>query len=327
MTIESVLESPASPASLRIRLNDAVRGQLLDEDRVRSISELFDDPSHAIVIDANRLRGEIRALAQGGVDTALVTLARIGFLRVFAAHHVLNEVERYLDKWANETGTDEIAYHDAWESVLRPLISEAAFSRNLLTPDEVVRIEHLEQPAPIGDPDDVPTAIAAMVLEAPLLSRDGKALAAVYGPGVDMAVHEAYLDALFGAGRVLVVSQWGQGALMLARVFGALGTSGLRGVVARTGWMPLLLGSGVLTIWGASSRRTRTWLAQAKDPLIALGNALLEVRAFYEDAEKDFERLALPLVPDVAALPHHVEAARRLARSSALERQNRCELD
>jgi hypothetical protein len=61
-------ESPRPP--LRDRLNDAVKGQLRDEELGRSMIDLLDCPGRPIVVDANRLRGEIRTLAQSGHDTA-----------------------------------------------------------------------------------------------------------------------------------------------------------------------------------------------------------------------------------------------------------------
>jgi hypothetical protein len=61
-----------------------------------------------------------------------VTLAKTGFLRLFAARHVLAEVDEYREKWAHETGTPVPAYREAWVSVLHPLITEVSFSRDLL---------------------------------------------------------------------------------------------------------------------------------------------------------------------------------------------------
>ncbi|HET7405702.1 MAG TPA: PIN domain-containing protein, partial [Mycobacteriales bacterium] len=227
--------------SLDDLLTDAIKSYLRDAAVSRSGVDLLAQPARPVVVDANRLRGEIRALARNGYDTALVTLARTGFLHLFAAQHVFDEAEEHLDRWARETGTPLPAYRAAWVSKLRPLINEVSFSRELLTRDELARIEMLDRPHPLGDPDDVPTAIAAMVLAAPLLSGDQKALAAVYGPTCDTAKHDAYRDALFGGGRVLVLSQMGLVSLMLLQLLGGLGAVGIRTVGARTGALPLAL--------------------------------------------------------------------------------------
>lgn len=95
--------------SARVRLDEAVTAQLGDPERVRSFLELFGRPARPIVVDANRLRGEIRALAQNRCDTALVTLAKAGFLRLFVAPHVLEEVEEHVEDWAGETRTPPAA--------------------------------------------------------------------------------------------------------------------------------------------------------------------------------------------------------------------------
>ena len=46
-------------------------------------------------------------------------------------------------------------------------------------PAELARIRHLAQPG--QDPDDVPSAVLALLLEAFFLSEDGRPLRAVYG--------------------------------------------------------------------------------------------------------------------------------------------------
>jgi hypothetical protein len=306
-----------SVMSLRQRLDDGVTQYLGNAELVRVMRVLLDSPARPIVVDANRLRGEIRALAWNGRNTALVTLAEIGFLRLFAAAHVLDEVDEYLDEWAHETRTPCVAYRDAWVSVLRPLITEASFSRDLLTTDELARIELLDKLPPFGDPDDVPTAIAAMVLAAPLLSGDPKPLAAVYGPGVDLVRHDAYLKMLFGGGRVLVVSHWGRVALLVVRLVGGLGASGVRALAGKTGSMPLLIGAAVVAGWSLSNDRARALLVQSKEPLRAFASALAEVYSFYLEAEIDYKRLESPAVHDLDLLPARVAAARTAARRSA----------
>ena len=64
----------------------------------------------------------------------------------------------------------------------------------------------------------------------------------------------------------------------------------------------------------------RTWLARLRDPLRAFGAGILEIYAFYQAAEEDYNKLEAPLVHDLDALPPQVRAARDAARQAALDR-------
>jgi predicted nucleic acid-binding protein len=304
---------------MRDRMNQAVRTHLQDPERLGAMLDLLSVPPRALVIDANRLRGEIKRLAQSGRDTALVTLAKTLFLRLFAARHVLDEVDEHLEDWARETRVSTDSYRAAWLVVLRPLIAEVSFSGNLLTTDELARIDLLAQPPPAGDPDDGPTAIAAMVLAAPLISADRKPLVAVYGPDVDLERHDAYLDSLFGAGRVLVLSQWGQSAVLLCRALYMLGAVGIRTLTELTGALPLGVGAAAAVGWAATSGRSKEWARRASGPFTAAGTTLIEVYAYYLEAQADFNRLAPPHAPDLDTLPPTAAAARERARQSAFK--------
>jgi hypothetical protein len=308
-----------STPSLANLLDDAVKVHLRDAAFSWSLLGMLERPARPVVVDANVLRGEIRRLGQMGQDTALITLAKTGFLHLFAARHVLDEVDGYVEKWARETGTPVAAYRAAWVSRLRPLINEVSVPSGLLTPDELARIEVLAQPEPLGDPDDVPTAIVAMVLAAPLLSCDRKPLAAVYGPPVDMAAHAAYLGALLGGGKMFAMSQWGLVILKVVELIGGLAVGGVRAVVVRTGGLPLAFGTAAAVAWALSAERTRGWLAQKKDPLRRAGAGFLEVLEFYDQAKTAYERLEAPLLRDFDVLSPQVGAARAAARQVAIE--------
>ena len=150
-----------NPDSVQARLDEAVRFGLREAEGHRFALRAVTLAPRALVLDANVLRGEIGFVVRRGHDTALVTLAKIGMLTLHAAVHVLDEVEEHAEEWSGDMGLSATEYRTTWRTVLAPLISPVEFGSELLTAREQARIDHLSQPEPAGDPDDVPTAIAA----------------------------------------------------------------------------------------------------------------------------------------------------------------------
>ena len=267
---------------------------------------------------------EIRAIAGSGHDTALVTLARCGFLRLLAAPHVFAEVNRYLDRWARETGTPITAYRTRGPHSSGLSSTRCRFHTDLLTPDELARIGQLDRPQPLGDPDDVPTAIAAMVLAAPLLSGDHTLLAAVYGPTVDMEKQDAYLDALFGGGRVFVLSQMGT----------ATPSAGPPSRRPRPRRHPNSRSQDRSPAFGCRCGcRRQLGSFHRAGPHFAVANArpaahdrpvgFVEILAIYAKAEADYNRFEPPLIHDIDVLALPVRAVRDATREKTLRQSDR----
>lgn len=302
--------------SVRALMDEAVRDQIRNiDDRSRGMRILQRSP-RAVVLDANMLRGEIGALARRSHDTALVTLAKIGFLIPCAATHVLAEIEEHAERWAAEMSLPPETYLSCWRSVLLPLLVPVDLSPALLTADERTRIDELNKPSPIGDPDDVPTAIAAMVLEAPLLSNDNLVLRAVYGPDHDAAAHRTYAQAFLGAGKVLIVSELGWAALFALRLAWSAG-SGVRALASRTGPTGVLI-AVVASARVAASPRARDRVRNLAPPAKVAIEMLLELWAYYLEAEQSFSTLAVPLPWDEDDLTVAVADQRRTAREWVL---------
>ena len=71
----------------------------------------------------------------------------------------------------------------------------------MLHPDEKARVAVLATAGDQhGDPDDVPTARLALLLDAPLLTKDHNLLYAVYGPTWDVTAHGEWLNTLRAGG-------------------------------------------------------------------------------------------------------------------------------
>jgi predicted nucleic acid-binding protein len=141
-----------------------------------------------LVLDANMIRGELIRIARTG-RTVLVNAANSGVFRLFVAQHVVDEVWEHYATWARRKNVDAVDVRKVWEAELLPLLRCVSIPDGWTTVDESSRIATLARPGPDGDPDDVPTATLALLLGAPLLSRDGKPLDAVYGPDFDQDAH------------------------------------------------------------------------------------------------------------------------------------------
>jgi len=60
-------------------------------------------------------------------------------------------------------------------------------------------------------------------------------------------------------------------------------------------------------------------LPRLRDPLATVGTAIVQVYAYYTDADRDHGRLASPLLTDIDELSADVADAREAARRSAIE--------
>jgi hypothetical protein len=131
---------------------------------------------------ANILRNDIRRACRTGQRTVLVTAANAGLIRLFCARHVHDEVIEHSGEWTATGPVTRNGFLRAWLLEYLPLIRVVPIGAGHLAwlgPAELARVRHLAQPA--QDPDDVPSAVLALLLGAFFLSGDVKPLRAVYG--------------------------------------------------------------------------------------------------------------------------------------------------
>lgn len=152
-----------------------------------------------LVLDANPLRGDVIRACRNG-RTVLVTAANAGALRLYAASHVIEEVAEHAERWAWESGDVSLAtFQTCWEEEYLPLvrvIEDEWLSEELLGGEERARLCRL-----IGvDPDDAPSVILALSLDAFFLSEDRRAVQAVYGEEIDLSTQRSWLARLRSSG-------------------------------------------------------------------------------------------------------------------------------
>ena len=189
-----------------------LRGMVADTHKASAVAPIrFPDPQGAfpgdimlrsppVVVDANVLRNDILRACRTGQRTVLVTAANAGLLRLFCAEHVYLEVIEHSGDWTATGAVTRDAFLRRWLLEYLPLIRVVPIGEGYLAwldPAELARIRRLAQPG--QDPDDVPSAVLALLLEAFFLSEDAKPLRAVYGDA-DLSRHREWVSILKAGG-------------------------------------------------------------------------------------------------------------------------------
>jgi len=263
-----------------------------------------------IAVDANVLRNDIRRACRTGQRTVLVTAANAGLLRLFCAEHVYREVIEHSGEW---TATGPVTREDflrRWLLEYLPLIRVVPIEEGHLAwlgPAELARVRHLAQPG--QDPDDVPSAVLALLLEAFFLSEDGKPLRAVYGDA-DLSGHREWVSILKAGGDAGQLGKTFTLAVNLTALAGHGVASGARRIAAATSpW--LLVAAGLGAVWWYLNRpaSTRQRVASIAKSILAcaLGAAIA-----YQEVQDQFTSAA-PKTPNWA--PGRRPPARRGPRA------------
>lgn len=253
-----------------------------------------------VVVDANILRNDILYACRRNQRTVLVTAANAQLLRLFCAQHVVDEVREHAEKWTDGPKVSQAAFLDRWIFEYLPVIRVVQTDDiipALLGPQERSRIETLAE----IDPDDLPSAVLALVLEAFYLSEDRSPLQAVYGHDVDLAAHHEWVEALKAGGDA---GELGRMFHFFVWVFAPLVGSilmPLKILVTRLRWWSLVapaLASGLAIKYTSpevkhSIRSAASSAGKALPPALAVCH---DVFAVYRDLLERLERTA-PSVP------------------------------
>ena len=245
-----------------------------------------------VVVDANILRNDILRACRTGQRTVLVTAGNAGLLRLYCAEHVYREVAEHAGDWTAGGPVTRADFRRRWIAEYLPLIRIVTIGEGdlgWLAPAELARVQHLARPD--QDPDDVPSAVLALLLQAFFLSGDRKALRTVYGDA-DLSEHSQWVSILKAGGDA------GELAKLFTLTVNAVTVAG-QGVISGARWLAdatspwLLVAAGfALAVWYARAPdRTRQRVA-------ATGRAVLMSAAgaatVYEEVRQRFERAAPP---------------------------------
>lgn len=245
-----------------------------------------------VVVDANYLRGEVLRLVRKPGPTILVSNARAGYILLFCARHVLDEVNRHLESWALDAGLDPLAAVARWREHFVPVLRVIDVPQGLLTEAETIRLLEL-----CTDVDDWPTATLAMLLCAPLFSADKRPLRAVYGAQIDHLVHERECSAVLReVGDLGLLAGLMRAGAAVANLAGTGVVNGLSAVKLRVPLRVLvgIAGVAVVAVGVLPPERRRRALRTAalvSEAVMNVATAIAEVRA---QARKALETLTPP---------------------------------
>lgn len=251
-----------------------------------------------VVPDASRLRDDILYACGHNQRTTLITAANAGLLRLFSARHIVDEVFEHAGQWTKGSRVSQALFLHRWLLEYLPVIrviSPDDTIGELLDPEEASRIRELY----MVDPEDVPSATLALLLEALYLSNDTDALRAVYGHNADLAEHARWVEVLKTGGDAGELGRMFQLAINIVALFGSGVTSAMRRLVRAVGpWtlVPLALLAALLVTRASDETRRRVKSAAASG-----GTFLLQTYAAYQEALLHFRHVA-PAVPSWEAL-------------------------
>lgn len=258
-----------------------------------------------IVLDACVLRDDILHSCSRG-RTVLTNAANEGFLRLFVARHVLEEVERHSERWAADARVPHEGFLERWRSDYLPLIHLVSVPRDateMLTPAEMSRISRLM----VQDASDVPSAVLSLLLGGLHLSVNGHALRAVYGVDVDMDEHRQWLGALSAGADSGELKLMAQSSIVSVALIATGLDAGLRRLLRAPA--PIVMGAGAaagLLLIVGTSPVTKEGL---KSAIAAAATALVEGARLHAESSAHFEAF----VPPMPSWPEIAEACDPLA--------------
>ena len=269
-----------------------------------------------IVVDANVIRSEIIRMARYGTRTILASAASYGVLRLYCARHVVQEINEHCDEWADQAGLDAQLVRTVWRETHMRLLRWVDLPLvQLYSQQEISRLRVLAHKT-TGDPDDVPTALLALLLDAPLLSKDKKPLVAVYGEDFDYDAHTEWLDNLRAGGDMGPLGEAMRLTVMVGGGISLAGFQGARAIVKKVPW-PILLGLIIAGIIAYNTYVSPEMKRKIADGVKSASSVSLEVISefgiTYVEAHSTFStrRLHLPVNwKKVALLMTHYSFAR-----------------
>jgi len=265
----------------------------------------------SVVLDANPLRGDVFRACRSG-RTVLTTAANAGALRLFAASHVIEEVAEHAERWSWESGDISPAtFQGRWEEEYLPLVrvvDDEQLSLDLLGHEERARLARLAE----IDPDDVPSVILALSLDAFILSEDRCAVQAVYGEGIDLSAQRNWLARLRSSGDAGELAKMVFAAAMVPTL-AVGGTIEAGRLVARrlSPWALLPIGAGLIALAYRYIDKERWAELGGGVGKLALGFMYLQANYL-----REYERFRAAAPPT----PRWEELAREIDRRPLLQR-------
>jgi hypothetical protein len=304
--------SDAQKQLARREPSDAVREMLTNTHRTHASAPLRLPSEHGVfpdavmaqplcaILDAHWLGFDINRACAHAQRTVLVTAANQQLIRPFCAQHVADEIVEHVETWSvNARRSVPVAnflhrWYTEYLPVLR-VVPDDAIPDAWLTPTERARIDTLA----IKDTDDIPSVKLALAIRGLYVSKDGPAVAAVYGADADLIDREKWLDHLKAGSDAGELALMVRGAQTMAGITGMGAFKAAQKAYDTLGPLGLLLAGGAgYLMWD--------WIKQPEGQGLrsALGDILtfaMEIELQRRARQEAFDK-ALPRVPSWSAL-------------------------
>jgi predicted nucleic acid-binding protein len=252
------------------------------------------------ILDAHWLGFEINYACARNQRTALVTAANQQLIRLFCAQHVADEIVEHVETWSvSARRSVPVAdflrrWYTEYLPVLR-IVPDDAIPEAWLAPDERARIDTLA----IDDTDDIPSVKLALAIRGLYVSKDGSAVAAVYGAGADLIDRDRWLEHLKAGSDAGELARMVHGARMVAGITGMGAFKAAQKANDTLGPLGLLLAGGVgYLLWDWIKQPGRQELRSALGDIFML---VMEMELQRGAQQEVFDK-ALPRVPNWSAL-------------------------
>ncbi len=254
----------------------------------------------AAILDAHWLGFDINRACACNQRTVLITVANQQLIRPFCSQHVVDEIVEHVEAWSvSARRSVPVAdflrrWHTEYLPVLR-VVPDDAIPDAWLTPNERARIDTLA----IKDTDDIPSVKLALAIRGLYVSKDGPAVAAVYGVGTDLIDRERWLDHLKAGGDAGELARMVHGAHMVAGITGMGAFKAAQSAYDTLGPLGLLFAGSVgYLLWDWIKQPERQGLRSALSDIFAF---VMEIE-MQRDAQQEVFDSALPRVPSWSTL-------------------------
>lgn len=253
-----------------------------------------------VVPDAHWLGFDVNYACVHNRRTTLVSAANRQLIRLFCAKHVVDEVVEHVTIWSADArrsvNVEDFLrrWHCEYVPMLR-IVPDDAIPMRWLSPEEQERISELA----VVDEDDIPSVKLALATHALYLSKDGPALAAIYGADAEVGEREKWLEHLQAGSDAGELARFihGAGAFSYMTSYGAIKLG--KKAYDAVGPAAVLVGAGLMYwLWDWLKHPARRTLRAA---LGDIATSVAEMELQRDDRQRQFDGV-LPQIPTWAAL-------------------------
>lgn len=266
-----------------------------------------------IVGDTRCLAEDIAYACREDRRTVLVTAANEQIIRLFCSAHVVGEIFKNHTIWSSEAkrpvSSEEFLRRYVTEYLpLMRVVPDDGVPESWLAPSERQRLATLA----LSDTNDFPSVKLALAVRGLYLSKDKRALRAVYGAASKLAEHAEWLECLRAGGNAAELEQFMDSTSRLTALSGYGIFKGAQRAYDAIGPLSILLGAfGVYGAWRWVDDSSRQSLREGFGRFVEFCVELMMQQRAYE---LQFDA-ALPAVPTLSQLAAHVSADAVLGRA------------